>query len=89
MQTEINVIYDGEAEQIRRFIQLKNESMRRMDVNELTNGAFVRMMMDVWEHQLQSDAGGIHYHVDTEPDSHGAGNDIVRTSGVTAYGQDA
>lgn len=52
---------DGEASglhatladsQHERFHELKNQSMRRMDYRELTNGEFVTLLMDVWEHHL-------------------------------------
>lgn len=88
MQERIRAKFD-DPWHVQRFKRLKNDSMDRIGADELTHAAFMAMLLDVWEHQMESNAGDFEPNIIIEQREDRRELSIVRDSGVISDGQNA
>lgn len=88
MQQSIQATFDDRW-QVQRFIAQKEDTMRRIGVDEMTHAAFISMLLDVWEHHMESDPGDFQPNVTVEPKGDAPEQSIIRDAGVVTDEQNA
>lgn len=86
MQKSVRIDFD-EHWQLQRFLALKGDCRKRIGTDELTHAAFAKMLLDVWEHHLESNPGELGVSITIEESGGVAASEIVRDTGVKTNGQ--
>lgn len=63
--------------------------MNRIGADEMTHAAFMALLLDVWEHHMESEPGDFEPNITVEPKGDTPNNSIVRDTGVVSGGQNA
>lgn len=72
-----------------RFMALKEDSMNRIGADEMTHAAFLKMLLDVWEHHMEANPGEFQPEITVEAKGDSPNKNIVRDTGVVADEQNA
>lgn len=63
--------------------------MDRIGTDEMTHAAFLKMLLDVWEHHMESNPGDFEPDIVIEQREEGRELKIARDKGVVSDGQNA